>query len=170
MKLLMENWRGYLNEICDLSSDPYDFKLSWSDEEQVGYEFVSSDDLEAGLDYVVSFERGVAPPYKDLKYLWYINYTADGSHGRLTGEGQPLKIMSTVVAIIKDFIDNPKANQGIKRFRFTGITKGDETARNRSQRTKLYLRCLEKNLPDDFEYGIKGKNEISFGAKDKEEE
>ena len=156
MKLLFESWRGYLKEIGDASVPPY--------------EFVSSDDPEAGLDYVVEFERGVAPPYKDLRYLWYINYDAGGGHGGLTGEGQPLKIMSTVIAIIQDFIDNPEANQGIKRFRFTGTTKDNESARAQTQRTKLYLRFLEKNLPDDFEFGIKGKNEIFFGAKDEEEE
>ena len=102
MKLLIENWRNYLKEIGEASLEPYDFESGFSDEEQVGYNFVSSDNpMDEGSDYLVKFTTGGPGSGDDA---WDISFEANETV-QTTNEGQPLKIMATVVAIVKDFID-----------------------------------------------------------------
>jgi len=168
MKLLFENWRGYLKEIGDASVEPYEFEEPEEMSEwDVIYDFWASDEF-GEIAYVVSFERN---PRRE-RDPWEIGFEIGrGKPGDLTDQGQPLKIMSTVVAIIKDFIDNrPEFNDGTRGYRFKGVAKKGESSRKTTQRTKLYLRFLEKHLPDDFEYNIKGKNIIFFGPKNEEVE
>ena len=176
MKLLMENWRNYLKEIGDASAEPFDWELSpaYLDDE-VEYNFVSSDDPngEDGSDYQVFFKTGTT--WEDSEYvkrevpIWSLDFEANRSM-KQTGEGHPLRIMSTVVAIVNDFISKPELNRGILRFVFEGIDKGGEVgSKGQTARTKLYLRFLKKNLPVNFEFRIAGDNIIFFGAKDEEE-
>jgi hypothetical protein len=180
MKLLMENWRNYLKEIGDASAEPFDWELSpaYLDDE-VEYNFVSSDDPngEDGSDYQVFFKTGTT--WEDSEYvkrevpIWSLDFEANRSM-KPTGEGHPLRIMSTVVAIVNDFISKPDLNRGILRFVFEGIDKEDSSwddrRKGQTARTKMYLRFLKKNLPANFEFRIAGDNIIFFGAKDEEEE
>ena len=178
MKLLMENWRNYLKEIGDASAEPFDWELSpaYLDDE-VEYNFVSSDDPngEDGSDYQVFFKTGTT--WEDSEYvkrevpIWSLDFEANRSM-KQTGEGHPLRIMSTIVAIVNDFISNPELNRGILRFVFEGIDKGGEVgSKGQTAGTKLYLRFLKKNLPANFEFRMgDGDNIIFFGAKDEEEE
>ena len=177
MKLLMEHWRGYLKEIGDASAEPFDWALGPNDEYAAQYEFVSSDDPngEEGSDYQVMFDK--TKTWKSGEYvkrevpIWSLSYEADQSTME-TDEGHPLRIMSTVVSIIKDFISRPGLNRGILDFVFEGIDKGGEVgSKGQTSRTKLYLRFLKKNLPANFEFRMgDGDNIIFFGAKDEEEE
>lgn len=176
MKLLIESWRNYLKEIGDASTEPFDWELGSKDEDEVKYNFVSSDDPngEDGSDYIVKFQKSYT--WKEDEYvkrevpIWGLDFEANESLAQ-TGEGHPLRIMSTVVAIVNDFISRPEANRGILDFVFEGIDKGEETgSKGQTARTKLYLRFLEKNLPANFEFRIAGDNVIFFGAKDDEEE
>jgi len=163
MKLLMENFRKYLNEIGDLSVAPYDFKFAFEEDEEVYYEFTT----DAGTKYDVSFvlfqfpvgERTVAED------LWLISFEIGGDV-IMTQENEPLKIMSTIVAVLKDFVASPKLNKGNLKFIFEGIPKldnDDVDPAAQTGRTKLYLSFLEKNLPADWHYNITGKNIIVFG-------
>ena len=119
MKLLMENWRSYLKEIGDAGAEPFDWALTSSDEDDVEYDFVSSDDPngEGGSDYQVFFKKGTT--WEDSEYvkrevpIWNLDFEANASM-KQTGEGHPLRIMSTVVAIVNDFISKPELNRGIK--------------------------------------------------------
>jgi len=176
MKLLMENWRGYLKEIGDASAEPFDWELGPNDEAEVVYNFVSSDDPdgEDGSDYEVTFSHEIT--WKSDEYvkravpIWKLYFEADQSIAQ-TGEGHPLRIMATVVAIVNDFISKPGVNRGILDFVFEGIDKGGEVgSKGQTSRTKLYLRFLKKNLPANFEFRIAGDNIIFFGAKDEEQE
>ena len=183
MKLLMENWRDYLKEIGDAGSEPFDWRHGNNDEDVVEYYFLSSDDPtsgEDGSDYVVRFQKTFrttytpSPKYED-EYIkrevpmWGLDFQANQSIAQ-TGEGHPLRIMSTVVDIVNDFISNPAAHRGILEFIFEGIDKGGEvSSKGQTSRTKLYLRFLKKHLPDNFEFRIAGDNVIFFGAKDEEE-
>ena len=132
-------------------------------------DFYASDEF-GEIPYVVSFERNP----RNERDPWEIGYQiGKGEAGDLTDQRQPLKIMSTVVAIIKDFINNrPALNDGTRGYRFKGVSKKGESSRKTTQRTKLYLSFLEKHLPDDWEYSIKGKagNNIFFGPKNEEVE
>ena len=182
MKLIMESWRGYLKEIGDASAETFDWALGPNDEYAAQYEFVSSDDPngEEGSDYQVMFDK--TKTWKSGEYvkrevpIWRLSYEADQSTME-TDEGHPLRIMSTVVAIIKDFVSRPGLNRGILDFVFEGIpTAGEEVraaiqkTKSRTSRTKMYLHFLKKHLPDNFEIRIAGKNVIFFGPKDEEEE
>tara|TARA_R110002096_G_scaffold269595_1_gene463438 strand:+ start:410 stop:1102 length:693 start_codon:yes stop_codon:yes gene_type:complete len=176
MKLLIESWRNYLKEIGDASAEPFDWALGSNDEYEVEYNFVSSDDPngEDGSDYQVFFKQSTT--WEDGEYvkrevpIWTLDFEANASM-KQTGEGHPLRIMSTVVAIVNDFISNPEVNRGILDFVFEGIDKGGEVgSKGQTSRTKMYLRFLKKNLPANFEFRIAGDNVIFFGAKDEEEE
>ena len=144
MKLLFESWRGYLQEIGEASLEPYDFEVGLTSEDEVWYDFVSSDEtMDYGSDYVLKFQKNT---FFEKGEGWDISFEANESVHE-TGEGQPLKIMSTVVAIIKDFIDKPGLSRGIKQFVFAGIPKWGSQKAGKSQRTKLYLAYLKKNMP-----------------------
>ena len=166
MKLLMENWRGYLQEIGEASLEPYDFDQVYDDEEQVNYVFVSSDEPMQGSEYVVKFTTGGPATGDDA---WDISFEANETVAT-TDEGQPLKIMSTVVAIVKDFIDRPGLNRGIREFVFAGVGKPDEEGRDRTSRTKMYMRFLKKNMPEGTKIREAGQNVIFFELPSEEQE
>jgi hypothetical protein len=166
MKLLFENWRSYLKEIGDASLEPYDFEQSpGGDPDHVNYDFVSSDDPngDEGSDYVVIFDKSLSGAFDDeVTDMWKISYEADESMEE-TKEDQPLKIMSTVVAIVNDFIVSPES-QGIRTYNFEGIEKSDEPGGQQfaTTRTKMYIRFLKKNMPRGTRIEIAGNNVIFF--------
>ena len=166
MKLLMENWRSYLQEIGEASLEPYDFDQVYEDEEQVNYVFVSSDEPMQGSEYVVKFTTGGPATPDDA---WDISFEANETVAT-TDEGQPLKIMSTVVAIVKDFIDRPELNRGMRKFVFMGVGKADEEGLERTSRTKMYLRFLKKNMPAGTKIREAGENVIFFEVPAEEQE
>ena len=174
MKLLFENWRGYLKEIGEASLEPYDFEQVYDDTEEVRYVFVSGDLTAAaarfphtqGSEYVVKFTSGGRSAINDV---WDISFEAN-ERVATTDEGQPLKIMSTVVAIVKDFIDRPELNRGLRKFVFMGVGKSDEEGRDRTSRTKMYMRFLKKNMPAGTKIREAGENVIFFEIPEGEEE
>jgi len=174
MKLLMENWRDYLKEIGEASLEPYDFEQVYDTDEEVRYVFVSGDLTAAaarfphtqGSEYVVKFTTGQPGSGDDA---WDISFEANET-SRVTNEGQPLKIMSTVVAIVKDFIDRPELNRGMRKFVFMGVGKSDEEGRDRTSRTKMYMRFLKKNMPEGSKIREAGENVIFFEVPEGEEE
>ena len=165
MKLLMENWRSYLQEIGEASLEPYDFDQVYEDEEQVNYVFVSSDEPMQGSEYVVKFTTGGPATPDDA---WDISFEANETVAT-TDEGQPLKIMSTVVAIVKDFIARPQLNRGLRKYVFMGVGKSDEEGRDRTSRTKMYMRFLKKNMPEGTKIREAGENVIFFELPPEEE-
>ena len=147
--------------------EPYDFESVFSGEEEVWYNFNSSaGDPALGSDYVVKFTSG-GPGYPDD--AWDISFEANETVAT-TDEGQPLKIMSTVVAIVKDFIDRPELNRGMRKFVFMGSRKPDEFTGNRTQRTKMYMRFLKKNMPEGTKIREAGENVIFFEVPADEQE
>ena len=57
--------------------------------------------------------------------------------------------MSTVVAIVKDFIKSGR-NDGVQTFQFEGTEKkyGEEWLTEPRVRTKFYVKYLKKQIPD----------------------
>ena len=161
MKKLFENWRNHLKEIGDAGREPYPFKQLPSVDKGrlVMYLFDAKGATEGEkLEYQVIFRWT-----QGFHYYWDIEFNVDGAIPE-TGVGEPLKIMSTVVAIIKDFINNDKINKGARKYGFEGVSKGthnDEEV-GETQRTKLYKRYLERNLPPNSEVRISGNNVIWF--------
>jgi len=163
MKLLMENWRQYVNEIGDASLPPYPSELYDVEEAEgeVRYRFTTD---ENDLGYLVEFSL------RDWDFWRITYYDQDLESMAETGEGNPLRIMSTIVAIVKKFSESD-LSQNIRSFRFEGIPKvliapgKDPFAfRNETTRTKLYLAFLRKNMPPgtDLEISGIGGNKIAF--------
>ena len=158
MKLLFENWREYLNEIGEGTPTTYDYKLApRSSDENVLYTFKSETEGGGGSHYNVVFNRPVAPrghsqTKRDAKgtNYWDISFETEFEGLGETGEGQPLKIVSTVVKIVKDFISRPDLNKSIRTYVFAGSPKQGEIidVDKPSTRTKLYTRFLEKHMPE----------------------
>jgi len=162
MKLLMENFKKYLNEIGDLSVEPYPFTLDqvYKEDGEVFYGFTT----DAGSKYSVGFTKDIGPPDE---IPWSIVFDVEDSI-EMTHENQPLKIMSTIVDVIKEFIGSPDLNQGDLKFVFEGIPKTGEMRQFQNQtektsRTKMYLRFLRQHLPESWRYRIAGENVIFFG-------
>ena len=166
MKLLIESWRNYLKEIGDAALGAYDFEQVYDTDEEVRYVFVSGDLSAAaarfphtqGSEYIVKFITGGPAVGDDA---WDISFEANETV-QTTNEGQPLKIMATVVAIVKDFIDRPELNRGMRKFVFMGVGKAGEEGPERTSRTKMYMRFLKKNMPDGTKIREAGENVIFF--------
>jgi len=164
MKLLFENWRGYLTEIGDASANAYHWRERDISEDYAMYEFRTPENF-----YVVhlAVEMLGGEPWWDIAFRTISNKDGVG----LTGESQPLKVMSTIVAIIKDFIDREESKIS-HRYKFHGLRKGggSEPAGERSQRTKMYLAFLKRNMPPGTAIETIGQNEIRFTLPKGEEE
>ena len=147
MKLLIEQWKKYLAEIGDLSIDPYQFQLhqAFPADDQYFYTFTT----DSGLQYYVGFDNDKLLGMGALP--WNIVFdVGDEASIEMTHENEPLKIMSTIVAIIKEFIDTPEYHGGNLKFVYEGSRKGKEylmTMDKPTSRTKLYTRFLKKNMP-----------------------
>ena len=172
MKLLFENWRGYLNEIGEGTPTTYDYKLApRSSDENVLYTFKSETEGGGGSHYNVLFNQYET---EGTDY-WDISFETEFEGLGETGEGQPLKIMSTVLKIIKDFVSRPDLNKNIRTYAFEGVHRSKvydteaEIAQalepskppTKTARTKLYLRYLKKHMPKDTKLVPRG-NEIWF--------
>ena len=109
MKLLMEIWRGYLNEIGDASSEPYYFGRPESASDRNDffiYNFRTPEN-----NYMVQLSKNPTDSGEEHFY-WDISYKTIGS-GRgdpfgETNEHKLFRVLSTIVAIIKDFIEREK--------------------------------------------------------------
>tara|TARA_R110001583_G_scaffold102870_1_gene249609 strand:+ start:313 stop:861 length:549 start_codon:yes stop_codon:yes gene_type:complete len=168
MNKIMEGWRKYINEIGDASAESYPFKVIHRPSSGiVRYGFNSEEFL-----YHVEFDLF---PAASGNSTWSIRFEATaaapqagagGAYSKeTTGEGRPLRIMSTVVNIIKDFVGNPELNKGVLHFRFTGISKSgvaDLYSGEVTQRTRLYKIFLEKNMPPGTKVEEVGTNVIAF--------
>jgi hypothetical protein len=143
----MEQWKRYLAEIGDLSIDPYPFKLhnAFPADDQYFYEFTT----DSGLQYYVGFDNDKLLGKGKLPWNIVFDVGDEGSI-EMTYGNEPLKIMSTIVAVIKEFIDTPEYHGGNLKFVFEGTRKGREFIMpldKPTSRTRLYTRFLKKNMP-----------------------
>jgi len=168
MKFLMESWREYLEEIGDASLAPYPFNfdkqttdLGSRSDEEVQYKFSTEK-----YNYLVVFYG------EDLDDggFWDISY-GDANTGGIeeTNEGNPLRTLTTIVAIVKEFIATPKLSKGVKKYQFAGVPEGYGSGKNEpsdwkteTRRTKLYKAYLKKNMPPGTKIEDDGENKITF--------
>ena len=146
-----------LNEIGDLSQKPYDWKAEFdkSDEENDVYSFIT----DSGTKYEVNLYNSVG-----TRSVWDLEFLAQhGIRGmsskQLTGGNEPLKIMSTIVDIVKSFIEYKGDVDSILYSPTKGKT-GEEDAKDNT-RAKLYKIIIQKNFPkakisgtDDIEVDV----------------
>jgi hypothetical protein len=92
------------------------------------YEFF----LGAGSKYEVKIQRPTRPSEKEVNVEFYAN----GDRDNVTNEGYPLRVMATVISIVKDFLQN---NPDIDSFSFVPSMADPDDYR----RLNLYLRYIK---------------------------
>ena len=146
--MTFRNWTdSILNEIGDLSQVPYKWKTfpkpEGSNDPYSYYDF-STDN---GTKYQVIFNREEFG--KTVNYD--MSFVAKGKDGKgfsadaLTGDNEPLKIMSTIVDITKEQIKKAGDVEFIT-FEPTKGKAGEEGAKGNT-RSKLYKIIIKKNFP-----------------------
>ena len=150
--MTFRNWtdsilNGSLNEIGDLSQAPYKWKTfpkpEGSNDPYSYYDF-STDN---GTKYQVIFNREEFG--KTVNYD--MSFVAKGKDGKgfsadaLTGDNEPLKIMSTIVDITREQIKKAGDVEFIT-FEPTKGKTGEEGAKENT-RSKLYKIIIKKNFP-----------------------
>jgi hypothetical protein len=137
-----------LNEIGDLSVEPYDWNadLNKTDKDDPIdiYKFTTDN----GVQYQVVFNRQEGFNGK-INYILAFLAKGGGDQGystnALTGGNEPLKVMSTVVDIVKSHMEY-KGDADFIIFEPTKGKTGEEGARE-STRGKLYKLIIKKNFP-----------------------
>lgn len=133
-----------LNILREIFDNPYTF--SGPKKKGAGiieYKFQSKDKL----DYMVYFDIQL----KDFDWETSISYETKQKGLELTKEGD-IQVLSTVVAIIKDFIKKYKPN----KLTYDGVKEESElnTPESMSKRARLYKATMEKLKSDAPEYEV----------------
>ena len=156
MKLLLEKWRGYINEIsfCAVSAFEFDDR-QW---EHKAYVYTFSD--HEGQTYEVKFN----PMDRGSIISWDIDYRVEGGeYYELTGKNIVVKVMATVAQIVMDFIKRPDrpVEQQKRIFYFSGAIGPGETDAfagiSAGKRTRLYTHMLMKMLPAGWDMSVDSK-------------
>ena len=157
MKLLIENWKHYLNEIGDAGQTPYAFKRlgmvmpTALSNDKASYMFKT----EGGYEYVVSIIQlesyGPGGGSDGESSYWEIGFKTRSEGFELTNEGKPLKVMSTIVHVVKDLLANLPEEKYPVKFTFDGALKSGEGNEKEGVRTKLYKRYIRSILGKDIE-------------------
>lgn len=137
MKLLYILKESFLNEIGDIIN-PYPWSKDETDDEgNVFYSFNSP-----GNEYTAAFAYiGVD--------VFECTFNTVGDMGLDTGEGVPLRILSTVMEIILDFIKKHSPNEII--FRPINTKEGKD-----NRRFAIYGAFLRKNIPSEYNIMVFG--------------
>jgi len=127
-----------LNEIGE-GTKPYHWEFV--DEDEDGNRFYS---FQTEKNY---YDVGIANLEDGMYDLSFNAMSGDWDSDLDTNEGVPLRVLSTVVEIAKDFI--AKVQPEIVIFRPIKTKKGDEKEKDQ-RRSKLYGAYLKKHLPSDY--------------------
>lgn len=127
-----------LNEIGE-GTKPYHWEFV--DEDEDGNYFYS---FQTEKNY---YDVGIANLEDGMYDLSFNAMSGDWDNDLDTNEGVPLKVLSTVVEIAKDFI--AKVQPEIVIFRPIKTKKGDEKEKDQ-RRSKLYGAYLKKHLPSGY--------------------
>lgn len=104
--------------------------------ESIGLYFFTTD---SGIQYEVRFGRRQDNILYSTIVFGVINEEFDGEEYTLTNKGELYKVMSTIVAVVKIFMEkHPK----MLSYEFTGISKEGESPNTTSKRANLYKRYL----------------------------
>ena len=79
----------------------------------------------------------------------YVMFSTEAGVFKLTGEGRPRKIVTTVIEIVKDFIKQGRHGD-ITSFKFGTPPESSET--EQGKRMDFYTKFVEKVLSDDAEF------------------
>ena len=152
-QFLLENVY-FINEIGDASAKPYKWKAHPKAKIFKGHEYIYTFRTEKGTEYEAEFTYSV-PEAKKGNTVYGFNFSTDveperSGYSEITNEGVTLRVMSTIVQIIKDFITkNPTAS--IEYF-------ADENFKGDARRARIYMAYIKKLLPSNYKVTSNGKD------------
>ena len=152
-----------LDEIGDASAEPYKWKAHPKSKLFKSHQYIYTFTTEKGTKYEAEFTYSAPEAEKGNTVYGFDFFTNVESEeygsSEVTNEGVPLRVMSTIVQIIKDFITkNPTAS--IKY-------SADENFKGDARRAKLYMAYVKKLLPSNYEVIEKG-DDVLIQPKDSE--
>lgn len=127
--------RDILKEVGEASIKPYKYKITYKDPgEEIQYEFTT----DSKLKYEISIAHH--PITRNKTRLIIAFKTITGNYDTITNKGEQFKIMSTVVAAVKEYIAQVP---NVVELSFTPSkeTEGDD------RRANLYKAYIAKQLP-----------------------
>ena len=141
------------NEIGDASLQPYPFtskQMTWMGEWRILFDFTTDKDIE----YTAALLENYPPDKKEYEFTFY---PKGGNFKDIVNKGELFKVMSTIVAILKDGINQLNDRGGWNKIKFSPSKsfKGDE------RRANLYQSYIAKNLPSNIKVSG-GTNKITF--------
>jgi len=144
--MTFRNWTDSLNEVGDATQKPYSWNRTVSKDpddgliEGVDYRFTT--DLDT--NYVAFFQM-VGP----MEYEFGFNIPG-GNQAQVSNKGELFRVMATMVAIMKDFM-NLMGNDW-SEISFSGSK--DPSRFDDNRRDKLYMAYIKKNLPSSVNVSV----------------
>ena len=144
--MTFRNWTDSLNEVGDASQKPYSWNRRVSEDEDDG--------LIEGVDYrfttdldtnYVAFFQMVGP----MEYEFGFNIPG-GNQAQTSNKGELFRVMATMVAIMKDFMD--LMGNDWSEISFSGSK--DPSRFDDNRRDKLYMAYIKKNLPSSVNVSV----------------
>jgi hypothetical protein len=129
------------NVLKEIGEGTKTYPWTFNDEDEDGNYFYSFETEKSHYDV------GIANLEDGMYDLSFNAMSGDWDADLDTNEGVPLRVISTVVEIAKDFI--AKVQPEIVIFRPIKTKKGDEKEKDQ-RRSKLYGAYLKKHLPSDY--------------------
>lgn len=140
--MTFRNWTDSLNEVGDATQKPYNWNRTVSKDpddgliEGVDYRFTT--DLDT--NYVAFFQM-VGP----MEYEFGFNIPG-GNQAQTSNKGELFRVMATMVAIMKDFMD--LMGNDWSEISFSGSK--DPSRFDDNRRDKLYMAYIKKHLPPNI--------------------
>jgi hypothetical protein len=120
-----------LNEVGDASIKPYNWVKTFDSGKDVEYSFKT----DSNIDYIVTISWIENNDFA-------VDFTADGLYLTSTNDRDVFKIMSTIVDIIKSYINHNKNIENIV-IRPSKRTSDDKSRKN------IYMHYIKKQLPNN---------------------
>ena len=142
MKSLTEIiYEEIINEVGE-GIEPYQWMKADEHPQGVNYHFYTDDEIH----YTVSFYEGFMP---DFPGATFVAFDAEGyDDDETTDSNEPLKIMSTITNIVKDYAERVQP-QNI-------VIEPSKVGSEDNRRMNLYLAYIRKNLPPEYTVQSRG--------------
>jgi hypothetical protein len=135
--------RDILSEIGEASTTPYKWKKISTKEDTVFFTFTTDQDT----PYKVALENYTYEDYHEnkeypaIEVSFGVKERGEYSTTAVTNKGEMYRVMSTIVAIVKDYL---KRNDNIKAIIYEPVKKESDTE---YKRNSLYMAFIKKQIP-----------------------
>lgn len=134
----MQKLAGLLNEVGEANLQPYSFEYSDTGE-SLDYYFTTDEDIR----YVAQFET--FDEFQGHPMTSFFFKTENGTSDEVVNKGEVFKVMSTITAIIKDYVErlDPMTIE---------FSPSKSKGANDMRRAKLYVAFIKKSLPAGYSW------------------